>query len=221
MMNFEKLVVGTNEVTNKVSSNLTVAVQDNIEQKYSELVKLIKDQLTDTEILKDNDKLNAIISKHIDIFNKDLAGDKEQARKTLKCLQSKRCRAKSKDMTLETVHIIVKSAAAELLLKKAFDLVSTSTSTGLNYDIDNMNAEQLRKAVKNVQSRKSIMKGKADFDDTSEEWTNLLLLEEQLKTKRDGATVPIRMKEIIQQDVSDLNKKQLVALFDELKSMVE
>src|SRR5690606_2582700 len=49
--------------------------------------------------------------------------------------------------------------------------------------------EALKRAIRNVQSKKSIYKSKADFDPESERWQELLEAEEQLKAIRDGQTI--------------------------------
>ena len=48
--------------------------------------------------------------------------------------------------------------------------------------------EALRRALRNIQSKKSIYKSKADFDPESERWQELLEVEAQLKAIRDGQT---------------------------------
>jgi len=51
--------------------------------------------------------------------------------------------------------------------------------------------EALKRAIRNVQSKKSIDKSKADWDPESERWQELLKTEEQLKAIRDGQTVEV------------------------------
>ena len=92
-------------------------------------------------------------------------------------------------------------AVAENLLRIA--AISPKTAGGggarratVSYSEEELEAfksdpEALRRALRNVQSKKYIYKSKADFDPKSERWQELIMVEEQLKAIRDGQTVEV------------------------------
>lgn len=121
----------------------------------------------------------------------------------LKSQQSKRSRAKNKAMTLENYRVMLIAAVAEGYIRlcsgkdKIVGRTSTAGSLELTEDLIQMytnDQELLKKAIRNVQSRKSIMKAKADFDENSEAWNALLDYEAQLKTLRVGSVRTIDPK---------------------------
>lgn len=73
--------------------------------------------------------------------------------------------------------------------------------------------EQLRKEIRNVQSKKSIMKSKEGFSEQDERWEKLLIAESQLKELRGDTVRTIRVDETkdgLTEILSDVN-------FDEMK----
>lgn len=112
----------------------------------------------------------------------------------IKSQQSKRSRAKSKVMTMENYTSMMTGAVAENLLrivagkpKGATGSVSRGNETTYTEEeLQSLAADQemLKKAIRNVQSKKSIAKSKAAFDETSDKWQQLLVAEEQLKSIR-------------------------------------
>lgn len=112
----------------------------------------------------------------------------------LKSQQSKRSRCKSKAMTLDNYKALMTGAIAENLIRRATGKEkhaggSRRMSGSVDYTIEQLQAlsedqEALRREIRNVQSKKSIMKSKADFDETSERWQQLLKAEQQLKDMR-------------------------------------
>lgn len=117
----------------------------------------------------------------------------------LKSQQSKRSRAKSKQMTLDNYRTLMTAAIAENIIRlvtgKAKQHSGYRSSSGtVNYTIEQLEAlgadqNALRKEIRNIQSKKSIMKSKADFDEADERWQALLKAEQQLKDMRIGASV--------------------------------
>lgn len=112
----------------------------------------------------------------------------------LKSQQSKRSRAKGKVMTMDNYKSMMAGAVAENLIRKATGKVKSATGvrrtagsiifTEEELAVLKDDQEQLKKELRNVQSKKSIAKSKADFDETSERWQQLLVAEEQLKSIR-------------------------------------
>jgi len=114
----------------------------------------------------------------------------------LKSQQSKRSRAKGKIMTMDNYLSMMIGAVAENLLRlvtnRPKSAVGSRQQTGsVSFSEDRLleladDQEQLRKEIRNVQSKKSIMKSKEGFDVESDRWQSLLQAEQQLKNLRTG-----------------------------------
>jgi hypothetical protein len=133
---------------------------------------------------------------NIDFLKKESA---EVLDRMIKSQQSKRSRAKGKAMTLDNYLTMLTGAVAENLLRIAANKPKSAGGGGarrvtVTYSEEELEAfkndpEALRRALRNVQSKKSIYKSKADFDPESERWQELLMVEEQLKAIRGGQTI--------------------------------
>jgi len=150
----------------------------------------------------DHNAMDALITElygltTVDVqFIKEL--DDDTVESMLKSQQSKRSRSKSKVMTLDNYKSMMTGAAAELLIRQATGKAKSATSVRRLSGSIEFTAEELEKlkddqdAVKrelrNVQSKKSIMKTKADFSEESERWQQLLVAEEQLKSIRTSSS---------------------------------
>lgn len=113
----------------------------------------------------------------------------------LKSQQSKRSRAKSKAMTLDNYRTLITAAIAESILRELYNKPKTAGGPrrkGLvdfsPAQLESLAADQaaLRKEIRNIQSKKSIMKAKEGFDESSEAWQHLLKAEVALKDLRVG-----------------------------------
>lgn len=117
----------------------------------------------------------------------------------LKSQQSKRSRTKSKAMTLDNYCTLMTATIAESLLRELYNKPkSAAFGNRRNGSVDYTPAEleayaadqeALRKEIRNIQSKKSIMKSKADFDESSEQWMALLKAEQMLKDLRVNTSV--------------------------------
>lgn len=150
----------------------------------------------------DHNAMDALITELYDLTTVDVQFIKELDDDTvesmLKSQQSKRSRSKSKVMTLDNYKSMMTGAAAELLIRQATGKAKSATSVRRLSGSIEFTAEELEKlkddqdAVKrelrNVQSKKSIMKTKADFSEESERWQQLLVAEEQLKSIRTSSS---------------------------------
>ena len=149
----------------------------------------------------DSNELQNIIEELMPEYNgeadflKDLSD--ETVDSLLKSQQSKRSRAKSKAMTLDNYSVMMTAAIAEKLIR---DVTGRTRSAGnygrqsgtVDYTIEQLEAlgadqEALRREIRNIQSKKSIMKSKAGFDESDERWLALLKAEQQLKDLRQTA----------------------------------
>lgn len=112
----------------------------------------------------------------------------------LKSQQSKRSRSKGKVMTMDNYSTMMTGAVAENLIRittgKTKAAAGSRRVSGIvDYTAEELAAyeadqDKLRKEIRNVQSKKSIMKSKAGFSEEDERWLSLLIAEEQLKKLR-------------------------------------
>lgn len=154
--------------------------------------------------MHDNNLLDELIRSTItiDVTDEDREFFAELDDKTadgmLKSQQSKRSRCKSKDMTQDNFRSMVSAAIAELIIRDVYGktknvAVGSGRRADVGYTDDELeqlanDQEALKRAIRNVQSKKSIMKSKAGFDETSEGWLQLLEVEAQLKERRVATT---------------------------------
>jgi hypothetical protein len=155
------------------------------------------------ESQQSHDVMDQLIRDTYDLTTVDIeflkAESEEVLDRMIKSQQSKRSRAKSKEMTLDNYITMLTGAVAENLLRIAANKPKSAGGGGarrgtVTYSEEELEAfkndpEALKRAIRNVQSKKSIDKSKADWDPESERWQELLKTEEQLKAIRDGQTV--------------------------------
>lgn len=189
---------GTAELTSlstKIADGIIKAMEADIENYRERLQK----SATDSK------ELDALIDELGEI-NPDEAEfltelDEHTIDGMLKSQQSKRSRSKSKQMTLDNYRRLMTAAVAENIIRivtdkpKSYTGARSSMGT-VNYTIEQLEmlgADQnaLRKEIRNIQSKKSIMKSKADFDESDERWQALLKAEQQLKDMRIGGSSQI------------------------------
>ena len=108
----------------------------------------------------------------------------------LKSQQSKRSRSKGKVMTMDNYKAMMVGAIAENLIRlaagKEKSAGSRRVSGSVEYTAEQLvelenDQEKLRKEIRNVQSKKSIMKSKEGFSEDSDGWQQLLIAEAALK----------------------------------------
>lgn len=146
----------------------------------------------------DHSAMDALIAQFINFDAVDVEFIKELDETVvdgmLKSQQSKRSRAKSKAMTMDNYKSMMAGAIAENLIRKATGKVKSAggarrMSGSVDFTDEQLeelreNQERLKKELRNVQSKKSIMKSKADFSEDDERWHALLVAEVQLKSIR-------------------------------------
>lgn len=182
----------------------------------AQCIKTLNDNLDeyreDFEASKhDHNAMDTLLAKLIDFDTIDVEFIKELDEATidgmLKSQQSKRSRAKGKVMTMDNYKSMMSGAIAENLIRKATGKVKSAggarrMSGSVDFTAEQLEAlqadqEQLKKELRNVQSKKSIMKSKADFSEEDERWQALLVAEEQLKSIRvsTGRTQVVKVDE--------------------------
>ena len=158
-----------------------------------------------TESQRDSDTLDKLVNEFV-VIDEDIEideirqFDEETLEKALKSQQSKRSRAKGAPMTEDNYIKMLSAAIAEQAIrvalgkpKNAGGRVSVGVSELSDEQIEYYKADQasLGKAIRNVQSKKSIYKSKAEFDAESDYWKSLLALEQQLKSLRSNTTTVV------------------------------
>ncbi len=190
-----------------------------------------------------HDAMDKLIAEIYDLKQVDISFLKDESAEVLdrmiKSQQSKRSRAKSKAMTLENYLTLLTGAVAENLLRLAANKPKTAGGggarrTSVAYSEEELEAfkhdpEALKRAIRNVQSKKSIAKAKADFNPKSDRWQELLAVEAQLKAIRDGqsaeAEKAIEKASQLEEMLATIDPKELKAadakeLLDSIKQML-
>lgn len=168
--------------------------------------------------------------------------DEDTIDKMIRSQQSKRSRAKAKATTHKSWMAMMTGAVAENLLRLASGKAKQSGGGGaigeIGFNEDDLehfalHPEELKKAIRNVQSKKSIMKSKVDFSEDSDRWQQLLKAEEQLKEIRDqvNGNLNEKAKEAIEakakveemlasKDIDDIPADEAKELLDKVKEML-
>lgn len=185
---------GTAELTSIASAaahNMVKAMEDDIENYRPRIQKSAVD----------SKELDAIIDEfrpYCDIEDDNILRhlDDDAVESMLKSQQSKRSRAKSKAMTLDNYITLLTAAIAEDIIRGLYNKPKTAGGfqrtagtvdfTGAQLEMLAADQEALRREIRNIQSKKSIMKSKADFSESDERWLSLLKAEQQLKDLRVG-----------------------------------
>ena len=174
-----------------ITSSILETISSEVE-KYQPMV---------IESQKSHDAMDKLIGEVFDLSTADVSflttETEENLEKMLRSQQSKRSRSKGKVMTMDNYKSMMVGAVAENLLRVAAGKPKGATGT---YSTDAAllsdekiaalanDTENLKKAIRNVQSKKSIYKSKANFDENSERWQQLLAEEEKLKSIRGNST---------------------------------
>ncbi len=194
------------------------------------------------ESQKSHDVMDQLINDIYDLTTVDIeflkAESEEVLDRMIKSQQSKRSRAKSKEMTLDNYITMLTGAVAENLLRIAANKPKSAGGGArrgtVTYSEEELEAfkndpEALKRAIRNVQSKKSIDKSKADWDPESERWQELLKAEEQLKAIRDGQTVEAekaiektsQLEEMLASvDLKDLKAADAKDMLENIKQML-
>lgn len=183
----------------------------------------------------DNNAMDELVQRFTDIGSADvdwLRGNAE-ADKMLASVQSKRSRLKTKEATYDVFVQMVEASISEQLIRVATGKTkgnggATRVRGSVEYTEEQLAAyaedqDALKREIRNIQSKKSIMKSKAGFSEQDAYWIKLLDAEAQLKALRVGTTSktvvvqpdPIReqLKDMIgDTDISKMNKADMAAL---------
>lgn len=189
--NSNRELSGTAQLTS-IASNLANEILQSMNSSIEEYAEDIKASQ------RDNNAMDKLIERVHPLADVDVEFLKELSEETiegmLKSQQSKRSRCKSKAMTMDNYRALMTGAIAENLIRLATGKEKHSVGTrrmagSVDYTIEQLeqlaeDQERLKKEIRNVQSKKSIMKSKADFDESDERYQALLKAEQQLKDMR-------------------------------------
>lgn len=181
------------------TAQLTSVANELVAQCIKKLNDNLDEYSADFEASKtDHNAMDKLLARLIDFDTVDVAFIKELDEVTidgmLKSQQSKRSRAKSKAMTLDNYKSMMSGAIAENLIRKATGKAKSAGGArrkggSIEYTAEQLeelknDQEKLKKEIRNVQSKKSIMKSKADFNEEDARWQALLVAEANLKSLR-------------------------------------
>ena len=227
---------GTAELT-RIASNLAAdmirTMEDDIDNYRERLQKSTKDM----------DELETLIDELVEVPTEEASFLTELEDKTvegmLKSQQSKRSRTKSKTMTLDNYKTLVTAAIAEKIIRDVCDMPKShggpKRAGKVDYtpaELEALEADQeaLRKEIRNIQSKKSIMKSKEGFDPADERWQSLLKAEQMLKDLRVGGhttvvevdTTKDKLNELIGDlSIDDLKAADSKELLASIKEMLQ
>lgn len=225
---------GTAELTT-YANNVARAMLQTMEADLDTYREKIQQSANDTKVM------DAIISELKPAYDdiQDLFDnlDEKTIDGMLKSQQSKRSRAKSKSMTMDNYLNMLTAAVAENIIRTVTGkeksahgsgrAAGTVDYTGAELEMFAADQEALRREIRNVQSKKSIMKSKADFDESDERWLALLKAEQQLKDLRVSnhvveidRTRDMLMELIGEVDVHKLHKDEALDLLDAIKNLL-
>lgn len=236
----------TNARTLAGTAQLTAVANELVAECIKKLNDNLDEYREDFEASKhDHNAMDKLLAKLIDYDTVDVKFIKELDKTTvdgmLKSQQSKRSRAKSKAMTMDNYKSMMSGAIAENLIRKATGKVKSAggarrMSGSVEFTAEQLeelknDQDRLKKEIRNIQSKKSIMKSKADFSEDDERWQALLVAEEQLKSIRvsTGRTQVVKVDEtkdalaktLAEVDIEHLKAADSKELLAKIKAMIE
>lgn len=231
-----RLLNGTAELTNIASRLASEAIKQmdaDMENYRDRLQASTKDM---SELDKLIDELVEIPTDEADFLH-DLSDETIEG--MLKSQQSKRSRTKSKTMTLDNYHTLMTAAIAEHIIREVCDKPKqhggAKRAGKVDYtpaELEALEADQeaLKKEIRNIQSKKSIMKSKEGFDESDERYLALLKAEQMLKDLRVGGhttvveidTTKNALTELLGEvSVDDLKAADAKELLNTIKEMLQ
>jgi hypothetical protein len=195
------------------------------------------------ESQRSHDAMDVLIKETYDLTTVNIDFLKNESEEVIdrmiKSQQSKRSRAKSKEMTLENYLAMLTGGVAENLLRIAANKPKSSGGggarrTSVRYSEEELerfanDPEVLKRAIRNIQSKKSIYKAKADFSEDSDRWKELLETEAQLKAIRDGQSADAKraiettqsLEEMLATvDLNNMKATDAKVMLDSIKQML-
>lgn len=242
---------GTNEAINTAAGRGLPGTAELTAVASAAAHRIVKAMEADIEAYRPRIQSSAVNSRELDSILDELLEyaiddesilynlDDEAVESMLKSQQSKRSRAKSKSMTLDNYVSLLTAAIAERILREIYNKPKSAggfqrSAGSVDYTIEQLEAlgndqEALRREIRNIQSKKSIMKSKADFDEADPRWQALLKAEQQLKDMRVGGrtatvvevdkTKDALAEMLAGKDISKLKSADAHALLEQIAAM--
>ena len=223
-------LTGTAQLTN-VAANAAAAAINEMELDSAAYAERIQMSATDAGAL------DALINELVDFDSMQLEFlhelDDLTVDSMLKSQQSKRSRCKGKTMTLDNYRSLMTAAIAEAIIRREFDkpkMHSGPRASSVNYTPEELaeleaDQERLKAAIRNIQSKKSIMKSKEGFSEEDERWQALLKAESELKgLRRSTGRDPIRgqiaalMNDV---NINNLHKEDAINMLSAIKELLD
>lgn len=192
-----RALTGTAELTaisNRIATSIIRQMEEQIEDYKPRIAKSTVDAKELDAIINDFKPFEEV--EELDENSELRSLNDDVVENILKSQQSKRSRTKSKTMTLDNYRNYMSAAIAEDIMRELYDKPKTGhggfkRGSIVDFTPEELEAlaedqEALRKEIRNIQSKKSIMKSKADFDESDERWQALLRAEIMLKDLRVG-----------------------------------
>jgi len=185
-------------------------------------------------IAKDHDKMDNFLKVNniveLEKFDCIKGLDEELVERMLKSQQSKRSRAKSKELTESVFVAMLVGAICENALRDTYNKEKGHFGAAKGGELTEEdfqrladNQGDLAKAIRNVQSKRSIAKSKIGFDENSESYQQLIVTEERLKSLRTGtqgsALLPIRAL-LVDIDFDNMKAADAKALLAKINQLV-
>lgn len=218
-------LAGTTELTN-TAAIIAADIMKAIEADFEVRGQMLEESKTNHQAM---DKL---ITEMYDLSTVNIDFLKELDEQTidgmLKSQQSKRSRAKSKTMTLDNYMAMMTGAVAENILRLITGKKKSvgARRVGIEFTEEELkelanDQELLRKEIRNVQSKKSIMRSKADFNEECEDWLKILEAEKALKGLRSSndvtkAALVELLNEVVIDELKAAEAKELLGRIKEL-----
>jgi len=231
-----KMLGGTAQLT-QLARTIVNDIMDVIESDFDNKAALFEASKVD------HGAMDTLISESYDLTTVDVSFLKELDEDTLngmlKSQQSKRSRAKSKEMTMDNYAAMMNGAVSEHLLRLVMNKPRGTAGFGyggkpiLEYTPEEIQAladdqDALRRAIRNVQSQKCIMKHKDDFVETDEKYQALLKVEAVLKDLRvampasRGSKIKAELQELIgDRDIDSLKAADSKDLLKQIQAMLD
>lgn len=144
-----------------------------------------------------------------------LGMDMEAVKKELKKVQSAKCRLAKQKGRSDYDQAMKEVLAEEQLLKEVRRLLDPKEKAVTEFeqeDVDRLDYDQTVKALKSIQSKKTLSKWLTDVEGDNDEYRNACRIEEMLKQHRD---------EVKPVDDSYIRKSELSAVIDVIESSGE
>lgn len=230
---------GTAQLTN-VASSIAVQIINVMNENIEEYADKLRNSQHDSSAMDALIEEIAPLANHLEevSFLNELSDDTIDG--MLKSQQSKRSRCKAKAMTMDNYKSLMVGSISENLIRlatgKEKNGVGNRRAAGsVDYTTEQLeqfekDQEALRKEIRNVQSKKSIMKSKAGFSESDERWIALCRVEQQLKSLRttnggtrtvEVDTTKIAVKELLTEvDIEHLKAAECKELLHKIADLV-